>query len=402
MKTGVESPFPRLFSPIKVGDLEVKNRLAFAPTGRGDCDLDGTPNDQTICGYVAIAKGGVGWVVVEHTLANLKYGKGMGRTLSIHDDLQLLVWRRLSDAIHAFDAVAVVQLNIGLGRWARRRYATEIVGASPVAGVIPVGSVPRGLKALEGFEGPVPRELTTAEVEQLADLFVAAAKRLQRAGFDGIEIHAHSYLLGQFLSADTNRRTDKYGGNVEKRLTLALNLIDKTKQACGKRDFLVGIRLSADEHYRGGRTIEETKAIIPPLVGAGLDYIHISSGCLSALNWSLPPKEGMLLEESAEIKKVSSVPVMCPNIHLPKTGEEAIVDGKADMVSLSRTLLADPNWPTKAKGGRVKDIVHCTFCNTCWVYHGWQLGIRCPENPNLGRERFMSEYWPPPVRVAPV
>ncbi|MDP6100318.1 MAG: NADH:flavin oxidoreductase [Dehalococcoidia bacterium] len=391
--------FSRLFSPVKIGNFQAKNRIAAAPTGRGDCNPDGTPNDQTICSYVALAKGGVGLVIVELTMAINNYGQGMSRLLGIHSDSQMLSWRQLSDTLHALKALAVVQLSPGIGRWARRRDSIEVVAPSEVGGEIPLGSAPKGLKRFEGARSSRPRALTTEEVEEMGELYVAAARRVKRAGFDGIEFHgAHGYLLAQFLSPATNRRQDKYGGSFERRLTFPLNLILKTREAVGN-DFILGFRISGDEHMEGGYSLEDTRKMVPALIGAGLDYIHVSSGCISAWNWTFPPKEGVIAPEAAEVKKVSSVPVICPNIHLPRLGESVIAEGKADIVSLSRGLLCDPQWPNKVREGREKEIVKCLFCNTCLDHIHNDFGVRCPQNPRVGWERFFPEYQPPLVTV---
>jgi len=378
----------------------VKNKIAMAPTGKGYYDPDGTPGHQCLSSYIAVGKGGVGWITVEHTLATTKFFKG--NLLSLENEAQIIKWKRLADTIHAFNIVAIVQLSLGLGRWAFPK-VSEVVAPSPVPGFIPIGSTPRGFKGLQGKKAPTPRELSTTEVEEMEDLFVAAARRVQKAGFDGIEIHAaHGYLIAQFLSPEVNRRQDKYGNSFEKRLTLPLNLISKTRKSVGNRDFLVGLRMSGDEHHQGGYTIEDAQKMVPILAGAGLDFIHLSSGSNSALKWFYPSKSGQLIPEAEAIKKVSPVPVICPNIHLPKTGEEAIKAGKTDLISTSRSLIADPNWPRKAREGRIKDIVKCTFCNTCLAYFTHNLGVRCPENPTVGWEQFLPENQPIPVRIAPV
>lgn len=391
--------FSRLFSPVKIGNFQAKNRIAAAPTGRGDCDSDGTPNDQTICSYVALARGGVGLVIVEHTLAISSYGPGLSRILGIYGDSQMLSWRQLSDALHTLGVLAVVQLSPGIGGWARKRDSIEVVAPSEVRGEIPLGSAPKGLKRFEGARGTRPRALTTEEVEEMEELYVAAARRVKRAGFDGIEIHgAHGYLLAQFLSPATNRRQDKYGGSFERRLAFALNLIANTREAVGS-NFILGFRISGDEHMEGGFSLEDTKRMVPTLIGAGLDYIHLSSGCNSAWNWTFPPKEGVIVQEAAEVKAVSSVPVICPNIHLPRLGENVLAEGKADIISLSRGLLCDPQWPNKVAEGREKEIVKCLFCNTCLDYLHNDFGVRCPQNPRVGWERFFPEYRPSPVTV---
>jgi 2,4-dienoyl-CoA reductase-like NADH-dependent reductase (Old Yellow Enzyme family) len=162
-------------------------------------------------------------------------------------------------------------------------------------------------------------------------------------------------------------------------------------------NFLVGIRISADEHCPGGLDLADTKRIINTLVDEGLDYVNLSSGRAESYKWFLPGKDGFLMDESAEIKRDCGVPVMCPNIHRPSTAEKVIAEEKADIALIGRGLLADPEWALKAREGRGKDIVHCIFCNTCLGLFAQDESIRCVQNPNLGRERFMPEYWSLPV-----
>ena len=190
-------------------------------------------------------------------MCNLKYGlKGIG-ALGFHRDKNLAGMYELARTIKAFGAAAVVQLSLGLGR--EPSPELDPFGPSAVAVELAPGSMPKGLKLFEGFTSPPPKPLTVEEIEELVNLFIASALRIQNAGFDGIEIHgAHGYALAGFLSPHANQRTDKYGGSFEKRMTLALDLIRKTRQAVGD-DFILGFRISGDEHITGGRTLAETK-----------------------------------------------------------------------------------------------------------------------------------------------
>jgi len=160
-------------------------------------------------------------------------------------------------------------------------------------------------------------------------------------------------------------------------------------------DFVIGYRISGDEHVSGGLTLEDTKRIVPVLVSEGLDFIHLSSGRIEALSYLCPEKEGVILPEAESIKSVSSVPVICPNIHSPALAARVIEQGQADMVSLCRSLIADPEWPNKVRDGRQDEITQCILCNTC-IKSLWQLfGTRCAVNPTVGKERFIPDYFPP-------
>jgi 2,4-dienoyl-CoA reductase-like NADH-dependent reductase (Old Yellow Enzyme family) len=173
-----------------------------------------------------------------------------------------------------------------------------------------------------------------------------------------------------------------------------INLIRMTRKAIGE-GFLIGYRISGDEHVEGGLTLVDTAMITAKLARAGLDYIHLSSGRREAMRWVHPPREGMILGESARIKKDVKIPVICPNIYSPEVAIQAIVEEKADLISMGRQLLADPKWPNKVREGRYDDIQKCTRCRECIRrgYAGWK--IACSINPILGHENYISDYWPP-------
>lgn len=389
--------YRKLFEPINVGKLSSKNRVAFAPTGMGTAGPNGEITDQSLCHYVARAGGGAGWITVEHSLATYKHIKG---PIGFHTNFNFKGMWELSHVIHAFDAAAIVQLSVGLGAqyFRGRRSDVELVAPSPIPYRVPDGTSCRGLKHWNDTEGEMPRELTTQEVEDLEEDFVQAALRIERAGFDGIEIHgAHGYLLGAFISPLSNQRQDKYGGSFEKRLTLLLNIYRKTRAATGE-GFLLGFRISGDEHVEGGLTIDESSRIAVIMEKEGIDFIHLSSGRYEALNYLFPDDEGVILPEAQEIKQaVDHIPVICPNVHSPALAEHAILEGMTDIISLSRGLIADPAWPNKVREGREDEIVKCIRCNNCLKTLFSGISVRCAVNDEVGRERFLPKYYPPPL-----
>jgi 2,4-dienoyl-CoA reductase-like NADH-dependent reductase (Old Yellow Enzyme family) len=393
-----------LWSELQIGKLTARNRLGMAPMGTMFVSEDGTPTDQMICYYSARARGGVGIVVVEVTHVTERHGRGIARMSTFHSDYQIERFKQLANAIKAHGSLAILQLSLGFGMRGtlnedlRLKYGDPI-SASSYEVRIPENSLPKAFKVLEGAKIQTPRPLETWEVKELEYLWIKAAERARKAGFDGIEIHAaHGLLIADFMSPYSNSRDDEYGGGKEGRLRLVRSLIRQANSKVRDDQFLVGIRISADEHCAGGLTLKETKSIVPVLVDEGVDYISCGSGRMESYLWTFPEKEGALLEEVSEIKKVSKVPVFCPNIHKPETAERFISEGKADLVLLGRSLLADPEWPKKAREGRGKEIVPCIFCYTCLGVIAQDQSIRCTQNPNLGRERFMPEYWPMPVK----
>lgn len=233
--------------------------------------------------------------------------------LSCYDDRHLSGLRDLAASLHACGAKAMLQLVPSQGAQALfSRGGRDLVAPSAIPSTIPIGSAPPGLKGSEGIVGETPRPLTMAEVEELEKAFVKAALLAQKAGFDGVEAHgAHGYLLAEFLSPLNNQREDAYGGSPEKRLTLPLNLIKKTRAKTGP-DFILGYRISGDEHAPGGLTLEDTQQIVPQLVEAGLSYLLLSSGRYEAFGWTFPAEEGVMLPEARGVKEAARVPVICP------------------------------------------------------------------------------------------
>ena len=388
-----------LFAPTKINGITSKNRIAMAPVGTAFCGTrTGEVTDQLLCYYAARAKGGVGLIIVEHTLCTYKHWKG-SRFLGFHTHDNLFGMRQLSETIHAFGTKVVVQLSLGLGRSTTTRATQcELVAPSPLPFKVRRGSVPRGLKMFEGLKGELPRELMIDEIIELGKEFVRAVERTKKAGFDGVEIHAaHGYLIAQFLSPLSNRRRDDYGGTFERRMTLLTNLIKQSREAVSRK-FIIGVRISGDEHVKGGYTLDDAIKIAQAAENAGADYIHLSSGRIEALKNLYPNQEGMILREAEAIKKEVCIPVICPNIHGPVLAEEALSKGQSDMISLGRALIADPFWANKVHDGNESLIKRCIFCGTCYksLYQGFTL--KCKVNPEVGWERFIPLYHPYPVK----
>jgi 2,4-dienoyl-CoA reductase-like NADH-dependent reductase (Old Yellow Enzyme family) len=244
-----------------------------------------------------------------------------------------------------------------------------------------------------GDEALLAREATIAEVEETENTVAASVPVLKSLGFDGVEIHSsHGYFAFSFLSPRQNLRKDKYGGDLYQRMTFLRNMLQKSRQAVGK-DFVIGVRLTLDEHIEGGLTLEHTKVIAKEVEKEGANYICLSDGSHEAMKYYFPDESGTMIERGAEVRKLLNIPVITPSVDDPDQAEEAVRKGKTDMIGMARGLLADPNWVNKVAAG--KKPVKCIRCNYgCMNRLKRGLGLRCVVNPELGFEQYFPEYRP--------
>jgi len=237
--------------------------------------------------------------------------------------------------------------------------------------------------------------MTLEDIGKTIEQYGDAARRAREAGFDGMELHAaHAYMLiGSFLSALRNRRTDRYGGSIEGRLNFALEVIANIRSKAGG-DFPLIIRISGDELVAGGRNIRETQYIAPILVDAGVDAFHISAGAMPQVSWRILPPTGTPLginvPLATEIKKVVNVPVMAVGrINDPRLAENILQRDEADIIAMGRALIADPELPNKAAEGRYDDIAPCIGCGLGCSGRGFGKELTCVVNPTVGKEPEM-------------
>jgi 2,4-dienoyl-CoA reductase-like NADH-dependent reductase (Old Yellow Enzyme family)/thioredoxin reductase len=364
-----------LFSPIKVGNIELKNRIIMAPMGTGSGNVGGTVSEKMIKYYVRRAMGGVSMIIVETTTVDPS-GLISETRLRIDDDRYLEGLSVLAREIKAHGAKAAIQLS-HRGRQASK----EEIGALPVA--------PSALPA-PGYKEK-PRELASEEIYQLIGSFAEGARRAKDAGFDAIEIHgAHGYLICQFLSKSSNIRTDEFGGNLTGRSKFATEIVRQIRKKVGN-GFPIIFRFSADEHVENGITIEEAKIIAQLLEESGADALHISAGNYETFEWVVQPMtlpRGCLVNLAAEIKSVATVPVITVGrINNPILAESILQEGKADLIALGRSLIADPDFPIKAAEDREKEIRRCIACNMCVDSRvRLKTDIKCSVNPEFGKE----------------
>ncbi|WP_374442728.1 FAD-dependent oxidoreductase [Stella sp.] len=371
------SEYPLLFSPVRLGRLTLPNRIVMAAMETNLADADGAVTDALVAHYRRRAAGGAAMVTVEYTCVDQTEGKGSAIQLALDHDGLIDGHARLSAAIAAAGAVPCLQLHHA-GRQTSPRF---LAGRQPVAP--------------SAHESPMfrttPRALAADEVAALVDRFADAAARAVRAGYAAIELHgAHGYLLGQFLSPWTNRRDDAWGGDATRRLAFPIAVVRRVRAAIGERPLVY--RLSAEEFMAGGIDPAEAATAARALVAAGADAIHVSTGVAERLDTNVDPiasPEGWRLGHARRIRAAlaGAAPVIGVGvIRRPELAEAAIAEGSADLIALGRALLADPDWPRKARDGRSGTIRPCTSCNWCIQRLAGHGPVGCAENPAVGRD----------------
>ena len=366
--------YPHLFSPIKIGETVVKNRI-FMPPLSTNLGNKGYVADELVEHYKARAKGGVGLFVTEVVTVEPTYVYLPG-DMSIHDDSFIEGWKKLVDGVHEYGAKILPQL------FHPAYMAFPIPGTPQLIAPSHVGPY---------YAKEAPRPVTKDELKVIIRQFGEAAYRVKQAGGDGVEIHAaHAHgLLGGFLSPLYNKRVDEYGGDINGRLRLTLEVIDEVRRKCGK-DFIIDVRISGDEYSDGGLNINDMIYVAKQLEKAGVDMLHVSGGTTIARGSSIPApgtKMGSHAALSAEIKKHVSIPVTTVGrITEPWIAEELIANGKADACMIGRANLCDPEFTNKAKEGREDDIRPCIGCLRC--LNGIMFGKRvsCTVNPSFELE----------------
>lgn len=367
----------RLFSPIRIGTMEVKNRIVMSPMHTDYGKSDGTISDRLRDYHVARAKGGVGLITLEMCTVS-EFEPYMPKTIGLWHDRFLPGLRELTSEVHRYGARIIPQMaHPGPESLAPYFYGTDTKGPSPV---------------MCHTTKKICQEMSLEQIQATVVEFGEAARRAREAGFDGVELHAaHSYMLvGSFLSGLRNRRSDRYGGTIEARLQLALEIIQSIRQRAGA-DFPIVMRISGDEYMPGGRTLRETQFIAPILADAGITAFHVSAGVYPHTSWRVMPPTGSPLGSnvalSAGLKKVVDVPVMVVGrINDPLFAEDVLRNGEADMVVLGRALITDPEFANKAQQGRFEDIAPCIGCGQGCIGRKAGAPMTCLVNPAVGRE----------------
>ena len=415
--------YDMLFSPMKIGNVEIKNRIVMAPMCMGFGQYNGCATETMMDYYEERAKGGVGLIFTEITRINDITGASSFGQLGMSHDYQIPALREMADRIHKHNCNIMVELhhpgrqNLGLmiGTVPICNIGSKLMG-NLYTKILTQAVIPQGKKLQDKHIVPrtvapskcerskmsdsVNRELSVNEIKRIICQFIEGAVRVKKAGCDGVELHAaHGYLIQQFLSPNTNKRTDQYGGSLENRMRFLLEIIDGIRSNCGK-DFPIVVRLTVDEMYSEigqngkGYNLEEGIKMAKILSDKGIDAIDVSSAAYDTFNYWLEPTTftpGWRKYLASEVKKVVDIPVIAANlIRSPKQAEMQLEEGTQDFISLGRPLIADPHWPNKVKSGNENLIKRCVCCLYCFesmmkgaykYTHG-----NCSVNPFVGRE----------------
>lgn len=415
--------YDMLFSPMKIGNVEIKNRIVMAPMCMGFGQYNGCATETMMDYYEERAKGGVGLIFTEITRINDITGASSFGQLGMSHDYQIPALREMADRIHKHNCKIMVELhhpgrqNLGLmiGTVPICNIGSKLMG-NLYTKILTQAVIPQGKKLQDKHIVPrtvapskcerskmsdsVNRELSVNEIKRIICQFIEGAVRVKKAGCDGVELHAaHGYLIQQFLSPNTNKRTDQYGGSLENRMRFLLEIIDGIRSNCGK-DFPIVVRLTVDEMYSEigqngkGYNLEEGIKMAKILNDKGIDAIDVSSAAYDTFNYWLEPTTftpGWRKYLASEVKKVVDIPVIAANlIRSPKQAEMQLEEGTQDFISLGRPLIADPHWPNKVKSGNENLIKRCVCCLYCFesmmkgaykYTHG-----NCSVNPFVGRE----------------
>ncbi|MEH7247550.1 NAD(P)/FAD-dependent oxidoreductase [Neobacillus niacini] len=375
----MKGQYSKLFSPLKIGSLELKNRIVKAPQSTGLSNRDGTVSERLVRHYKELARGGTGLIIVEYTYIDNEASKSAYCQLGISDNEHIAGLSWLVSSIHDAGAKAGIQI--------------EHCGRQKFLGTPPIKAPSRiPWPTLYEQTGVVPEELIIEEIKQIVDSFGDAAKRAQTAGFDLVEIHAaHGYLITNFLSPHTNKRTDLYGGSLENRMRFLLEVIKNVKAKVGEK-FPITMRINGTDYEPDGITIDETIEVCKQAEQLGIFAFHVSGGDHHMMNYQVSPMtvpKGPNVWAAEAIKRSVSIPIMASgSITTPEFAEKILQEDKADLISLGRPLLADPYFPLKAKEGRPEDIIPCIRCNDGCMERTFfnYRSIRCSVNPNMGRE----------------
>jgi len=373
----------RLFRPIKLNKLELKNRIVMPALNTKFGSEWGAVTERMIDYYVERARGGVALITIENTCIDWPVGKAGTNPIRADDWKFVQGLHDLAEAVHPYGTRIATQLQHP-GRQGSSMTSAE--GQQLVApSAIPC--LPTGAE--------MPHELTVAEIEALVGKFVTGAAITKTAGFDAVEIQgAHGYLITEFMSPYTNQRTDEYGGDFEGRMKFPLSIVEGIRGNVGP-DFPIIFRLSGDEFIEGGLTLEDTRQIALRLEAAGVDALSVSAGIYESPPWysRIFPTMGMPVgcnvPLAQEIKKVVKIPIIVAGkLGNPLLAEKVLRAGQADLIAMGRALLVDPELPRKAQEGRLDDIRPCLYCNEyCSGNISRMWRISCQVNPSLGQEK---------------
>ncbi len=396
--------FDHLVSPVTIGGLTLRNRIAMAAMGVEIAEETGHASEPITAYYEERARGGVGLIITEVCAAGYPHGATAARQLAISDDEFIPGLKTLTDRVHQHGAKIALQLvhhgkqsrlDTKQGRPILMPSIPRFEGKMDMTRDLSRDEVGLIMKA-SGGQRPTIKVAERADIDWVVETFASAVERARRAGFDAVELHAaHGYLLSEFLSPAWNFREDEFGGPIENRARLLCEVIRACKERAGS-DFPVWARLDSREFgTEGGIEPEDCARAAELAAEAGADAIHVTaySDSTSAAAFTLGPLthfENAYVDTTALVKSRVDVPVIAVGRIEPETADALIRDGKADVVAMGRKLLADPALANKLTEGRPEDIRPCIYCYTCVAQPFFDRQVRCAVNPVTANEAVLA------------
>ena len=386
--------YEKLFEKGRIGNVELKNRLVMTPMGTNLAELDGTVGPAMLAYFEARAKGGCGLIMPEICKVNEKTGVGMFRQIAATSDRHIPSLARLASTVHKYGSKIFIQLH-----HPGREGVSSLIGGQPC-----VSASDR----MCNVSKQETRPMTLDEIHELVEQFGDAALRCKKAGIDGVELHcAHGYLLQQFLSPYTNKRTDEYGGSFENRMRLVLEIIADIRKKCGK-DYVLGCRVSVDEFLNTiGVTedyihIEDGIRIVKTMEAAGIDFVDVSCALYETGLMAIEPisfPQGWRKDFVKAVRDNVNIPVIGVSaIREPAVAEAFLEGGVVDFVGMGRTWLADPEWGIKVQQGRESELKKCINCLRCFEtlmsLNAQGLPLECAVNPLTCNEKRYGDLEP--------
>lgn len=367
----MKTHYPKIFEPITVKRMTIRNRIAMTPMGTNYGETSGEMSNRHMNYYSLRAKGGVGLIILEN--ANVEYPVGSNGTSQIRIDHDSFMPRyyQLVENLHKNGATVAIQINHAGASASSARTGMETVSSSNIP--TKVG-------------GEVPRPMTREEILHTVKKYGEAAKRVQAIGFDAVEIHCgHSYLMSQFISPYYNKRTDEFGGSMENRLRFPRMVLEEVRRQVGPW-FPIIVRVSAEERVPGGNTLEDTLKYLEYL-DEFVDIYDVSCGLNPSLQYQIDSNflpDGWRAYQARAVKEKFGKPVInAGNYRDPAVVEKVLESGDVDIVGMGRGLIADPEWVNKVKNGEEDMLRKCISCNVGCAGNriGVNRPIRCTVNP---------------------
>ena len=373
--------YSSIFEPLSVKQMTIPNRIVMTPMGTNFGEQNGEMSFLHIDYYEQRAMGGTGLIIVENACVDYPCGSNGTTQLRIDHDNYIPRLYKLVETIHKHNTKIAIQLNHAGASAVEERIGMQPVSASDVA---------------NKKNGAAPRALSKEEILHIVDCYAKAAKRAQIISFDAVEIHAgHSYLINQFLSPLTNKRTDEFGGSYENRARFARLILEAVRKEVGPQ-FPIIVRISADEFLEGGNTLEDTIQLLE-YFHAEADIIDVSCGLVDSIQYQIDANylpDGWRSYMAKAVKEAFAKPVITTgNIRDPKVAQDILERGDADLIGMGRQMIADPNWTNKVHYGKEDTIRKCISCNIGCSGHriGLNRPIRCSVNPSVNEgEEYRS------------